>query len=116
MYKDGDFDRVISPFIGIAEPKSHFDKIVTRLNEKVGEGYLELTLSERYDLFCCLQNINHETKALRDLTLFTNFRGETLPLRRLLKPQSGGIHLQDFELDVKSAFEIQQHLAEYLCT
>jgi hypothetical protein len=113
---DRDFDRIVSKFIGVSDPKKHYDKIVIKLHEKISLTYFHLTLGERFDLFSCLQKIFNETKTLRDLTLFANFKGEVQPLRRLLKPQSGGVHLKAYELDVKNAFEFHQRLAEYLCT
>ena len=115
LKQESEFDNRAANFLGLSDPKKHFDKIVAKLNERINARDLEISLIDRYKIFLCLKKINSDTKSLRSLLLFTNKKGEYQPLRNILSQNSGGIHLCEYEIDVKNAFEIQLAISEYLC-
>jgi len=115
LKQESEFDSRAAIFLGLSDPKKHFDKIVIKLNERITGRNFNLSLDERYDLFLCLRKINNDPKALRDLIIFTNAKGEYRPLRNILPPHVSEVHLSEHKLDVKNAFEIQQTISPYLC-
>jgi hypothetical protein len=116
LKQESEFDSLAANFVGLSDPKKHFDKIVAKLNERIKVKEPVLSLVYRYNLFLCLKKIYPETKSLRDLTLFSNKKGEYQALRSMLLPNTGGVHLSMYEIDVKNAFEIKQAVSPYLCS
>jgi hypothetical protein len=115
LRQESEFAKRAAIFIGLSEPKKHFDKVVAKLNERISGRDFNLSLNERYDLFLCLRKINNDPKVLRDLIIFTNAKGEYRPLRNILPPHVSEVHLSEYKLDVKNAFAIQQTISPYLC-